>query len=289
MANADEDKILDYFNVSRSGFGFYYRENEDDQNYKQELKGIEAGEKKLEWISNYTKELKNAFFDLKEFYQQPSVYKNHLLELGVTFPYPFILKAYRLFRNEGDKAQKLEQVFRALEIVAFRDEVVRTRADLRSKLNWVLKTFTSVADLVAGIKNVYENMGYWTDNAMRSALMPDSYKLGNIAPYIFKRYENHLRQRDVRAKNHTLQITKPEIEHIAPQTETNQHPASGYCAYDEAFVAGCYLHKIGNLMLIGESHNISIGNQPFEEKLASYEASPLLQHQEIKNFATNST
>lgn len=38
-------------------------------------------------------------------------------------------------------------------------------------------------------------------------------------------------------------------------------------------------------MLIARGHNISIGNKPFNEKLQSYQNSPMLQHREIKEFA----
>lgn len=47
------------------------------------------------------------------------------------------------------------------------------------------------------------------------------------------------------------------------------------------------MHCIGNLLLIDKSHNISIGNKPFKDKLASYENSPLAQQKEIKKFVAN--
>lgn len=45
------------------------------------------------------------------------------------------------------------------------------------------------------------------------------------------------------------------------------------------------MHCIGNLLLIGASHNGAIGNKPFKDKLASYENSLLMQQREIKDFA----
>ena len=42
-------------------------------------------------------------------------------------------------------------------------------------------------------------------------------------------------------------------------------------------------------MLISKSHNSSIGNKPFKEKLASYVGNPLLQQQaQINDFVENS-
>ena len=57
--------------------------------------------------------------------------------------------------------------------------------------------------------------------------------------------------------------------------------------YNEYSVEFCnkYLNCLGNLMLISGSHNASIGNKPFTEKLESYKKNPLLNQQaEIKNF-----
>lgn len=44
---------------------------------------------------------------------------------------------------------------------------------------------------------------------------------------------------------------------------------------------------MGNLMLISGSHNASIGNKPFTEKLESYKNNPLLKQQsEIKDIVS---
>ena len=51
------------------------------------------------------------------------------------------------------------------------------------------------------------------------------------------------------------------------------------------FYDDCYLHCIGNLVLIGASHNAAIGNKPFKDKLASYENAPIIQQRQIKEFA----
>jgi len=57
--------------------------------------------------------------------------------------------------------------------------------------------------------------------------------------------------------------------------------------YTEEFISS-KLNCIGNLMLISGSHNASIGNKPFKEKLSSYIKNPLLNQQaEIKTFASN--
>lgn len=280
----NEDAILGYFNIATSKFGFAYRENDDSLNYKKELKDIKD-EEKLAWIDKYVKSLKDAFFDFKTFMKSKSDYKEYLLHLNVADTYPFVIKAYRLFRYDEEK---LEGVFKALEVIAFRDKLVSTRAKIRDKLNGALKNFDSVEKLESGIKYVCDKEWYWTDEKVKEALSPQQYTLEKIAPYIFMRYEKALRNKNARTKGYTFgleDIKEPQIEHIAPQTENDEKVASGYCEYDEDFYDDCYLNCIGNLMLIAQSHNISIGNNPFTDKLQSYEKSPMAQHREIKEFA----
>lgn len=287
----NEDAILGYFNIATSKFGFAYREDNNSLNYKKELKDIKDSEEKLAWIDKYVKSLKDAFFDFKTFMKSKSDYKEYLLHLNVAATYPFVIKAYRLFR---DDEEKLEGVFKALEVIAFRDKLVSTRAKIRDKLNSALKNFDSVENLESGIKYVCDNEWYWNDDNIIKALEPEKHTLDEIARYIFMRYENALRSKTARTKGYKFtldEIKKPQdnknppIEHIAPQTENGEKVASGYCKYDEKFMKS-YLNCIGNLMLIAQPHNISIGNKPFADKLQSYQNSPMLQHREIKEFAS---
>lgn len=103
------------------------------------------------------------------------------------------------------------------------------------------------------------------------------------------RYENHLRANDAKEKGYSFSledIKEITIEHIAPQTENGKRLANGYDKYNNKFLKG-YLHCIGNLLLIDKSHNSSLGNKPFKDKLASYENTPLAQQREIKDFVKN--
>lgn len=285
IKNIDEDSVLNYYNISK--FGFTYRENNDELNYKKEFNNIEekANEYKISWIENYMKELKEAFVDFKEFQNHSSIYKYYLIDLNVWEVYPFILKAYRLFRE--DKEQ-LEQVFHALEIIAFRDKLVKTRADFASKLNKVLKDFTSIENLKSGFKEICIKEWYWSDDNIYNALFSIFKNNYKIIPYILMRYENHLRKDNAKTRGYFFSLKdlkEPEIEHIAPQTENGEELKSGYDRGNnkEEFIDE-YLHCIGNLLLIDKSHNCSIGNKPFEEKLQSYENSSLAQQRVIKDF-----
>ena len=87
-------------------------------------------------------------------------------------------------------------------------------------------------------------------------------------------------------------MTNEQIEHISPQVPPDDEViASGYEVdetnnYSENFKKD-YLNCLGNRMLISGSHNASIGNKPFANKLASYNTNPLLNQQgEIKTFSS---
>ena len=283
----DEDSVLRYFNMSNSKFGFDYRENNDEKNYKKELKAVEN---KIEWIDKYVRELKNAFANFKEFEKFDSIYREYLQYLKIWEVYPFIIKAYRLFGNDKNT---LEQVFKALEIIAFRDKLVQTRADLAARLNGVLKDFDSIDSLIDGLRKIYTNEPwYWGDGIMKNKINNIFAENKGIVAYLLMRYEKYLRSEDAqsRYKFELKDIENPQIEHIAPQTETikesGKDKASGYCDYDDEFNE-CFMNCIGNLLLIAGSHNASIGNKAFEEKLKSYENSPLKQQREVKGFIVN--
>ncbi|WP_285656928.1 DUF262 domain-containing protein [Helicobacter bizzozeronii] len=285
----DEDEILRFFNISCSKYGYDYNENDDNYNYKKELHDPKTSDK-LAWIEAYIKELRNAFMDFKEFCNSTSPYKDFLLELNVVHVYPLVFKACRIFRNNPNKLAFLEQVFKALEVIAFRHKLISTRADLRRRLQEVLQNFTDADFLTQGIKNICEKDYYWTDEDVKNALAPEHCddRWRKNTTMILARYENYLRGQRTRTKGYAFKLTdldKPQIEHIAPQKENNERLKSGYCTYDDDFYQQHYLNCIGNLLLIDGAHNVSIGNRAFSEKLESYKNSPLSQQREIKNFA----
>lgn len=292
----NEDAILGYFNVSKSKFGVNYRENDNELNYKKELRDIKTAKEKIDWIDEYVKELKNAFVDFKEFEKSQSLYGEYLRHLDVKPIYPLIIKAYRLFRDNKDI---LEQIFVALEIIAFRHKLTKRGANLASRLNNVIKDFNSVDSLINSLKKICsEEVWYWSDNEIVNNSLIVIYrnyeseqdKKKSALPYLLMRYENALREKDAKMRGYKFgikDIEQPQIEHIAPQTETieesGKRKANGYCDYDKDFNES-YMNCIGNLLLIAGSHNASIGNEAFNKKLASYKNSPLVQQREIERF-----
>lgn len=219
----DEDSLLNYFNISKSTFGFNYRENDNNQNYKRELKEIKNEKDKIAWIEDYVSELNKAFIDFKEFNAFDNIYKRYLQDLQVWEIYPFVLKAYRLFRETENKTKILADIFRILEIIAFRDKLVQTKADLASRLNEILKSFDSAETLIEGLKEICVNEPwYWGDGRMSEKLVNIFAENKGILPFLFMRYENFLSDKNAKTRGDNFElknIEKPQIEHIAPQTE----------------------------------------------------------------------
>lgn len=183
---------------------------------------------------------------------------------------PFFIKAY----SNGVSWEDLKLMARALGDILLRDNIIGTRAYLTSRLNGVFQSFTSrdVNEIVKHINWMkHANDWYWAywnnDELERVAYGywgPSSHKAAKV---LLWRYENSLIDNGYPALPF-CSIEAPHLEHIAPQTE-NESPAAGYDVYDEDFKEK-YLCCIGNFLLLSGTHNIVIGNKPFEEKRATY-------------------
>ena len=206
--------------------------------------------------------------------------------LGISaFIYPFIIKGYKYY---GDDTKKLNELFKVLEMVLFRAKLINSRANIQERLNKILLDFDGdIGTLTENIKNKLNESWYWGDENTENTLYSNMYG-NNVVNYLLWRYENFLQTKGYNIQK--FSIENEQIEHISPKQPDNGVIENGYdiddnCKYDEEFTTD-YLNCIGNLMLISGSHNASIGNKPFSEKLESYSKNPLLNQQaEIKNFA----
>ena len=286
-----EDAVVNYYWRSRSNKGLY------SEKTLSEIKEVLAETPdKLDWIRNFTSQLADAFAFVAMFEKyNEDPYAVRLKQLdNMALVYPFLFKATRLGVYEiWDKTFK--RLLRFLENIIFRALLRGGRAELTSRLNWLL-AFTFASDLdekisqaVAWLKDDNSYWGYWGNGEMSRIL--NGYFYGNrAAGYFYCQYEAF---RSAKGYDTSNTVGSKNIEHIAPRTPTDGNPvANGYGVYVDAVApengieSGQWLNSIGNLMLISESHNKSIGNCPFKDKLASYKDSPLRQQLEIEEFAT---
>ena len=278
LRKLNEDSILIY-HCNAYINGYNYRTMEDIKNV------FKKSEDKVEWIKQFVAELHTSFSNMKKLELSRDNHLKDLNQLGIpSFAYPFFIKGYKYFSNDTEKLSKL---FHILEIVVFRYDLINSRADIISRLNEILTNFSGdLYKLKNHFKDKFNESYYWGDARFKEYLHGDMYN--NVINYMLWKYEDSIQKTGYSVGNGSIE--NEQIEHISPQTPTAGEPLEiGYEVndngeYDEEF-KNDYLNCVGNLMLISGSHNASIGNRPFLEKLESYNLNPLLKQQaEIKKF-----
>lgn len=278
----DEDSVLLY--TLRVYFDSLWEDNSLNK-INEELSKPES----INFIKQFTYSLTESFESLVRFYtidEKENFAVHSLISLGgVGIAIPFILKAYKFNLEEDD----VKELCKSLESLVLRHRLIGTRADIRSRLNDEYKRFSENFPSIQGILDRIKDMkttqdwwfGYWNNSELEKSLQGEINH--GVAKFLLWKYENHLES--VGNNSGYLPprfdtIENPELEHIAPVTK-NEQPSAGYDNYDEEFI-NKYIHCIGNYLLISKSHNSSIGNKPFSNKLETY--THLKQQQEIQEM-----
>lgn len=274
-----EDNVLNYHCQTYIN-GYNYRKIDEIK-----ARFLDSSDR-INWIKDFINQLHTTFSNIKKMENSKLPYLEDLRKLVIpAFIYPFVIKGYKYFE---DGSEELDSLYHILEIVVFRYRLVNSRADLVSRLNDILTNFSGdLTRLRDSIKQRFHDTWYWSDQHVGEYL--NGYMYRNPAlTYLLWKYEDSLQNKGYRVGS--CQIENQQIEHISPQTENDGDPvASGYqvdenSLYSTEFVEE-YLNCLGNLMLISGSHNASIGNKPFSDKLDSYKSNPLLKQQaQIKYF-----
>lgn len=241
---------------------------------------------RLDFISDFTLSLDKSFNNISRLKADKTHDVNiegALLCGNYEIAIPFFIKAY----SNGCSQEQISLLGKSLGDILLRDRLTKTRADLRTRLNDVFKNFKSdVNDIIVRINWMKTNKDYWwsfwnNDNVAYMANANWDSSDHDNAKIILWKYENYLISEGGKLGYSPISyssIYKPHLEHISPQTE-NEEVATGYDVYDEEFKEK-FLFSIGNFLLLSETHNISIGNKPFEEKRSTY--TQLRQQREIQ-------
>ncbi len=277
-----EDDILIYHSYAYSKKNFNYRNLSD---IIDEYKSVDTIQK-VSWIKKYVDELYLTFANIQEFMiknKNENLIKLKKLKMPF-FIYPFIIKSMKYFKEDE---QKMESMYECLEKLSFRYKLVNSRSDIRGKLNDLIKNFDdNVSEFRKQLKTTMEDAYYWSDARIIETLNGNMYKNDDITNYLLWEYEATLQCKGYKIGD--LTIENESLEHISPQTADEEWVESGYEVneknqYSDDFRQN-YLNKLGNLMLISQSHNSQIGNKPFKNKLESYNNPILKQQSEIKDF-----
>jgi len=279
LPEVSEDDVLNYH--CRAYLKGYDYSGLDD--IRQALKRSDS---KGSWIETFSEDLLASFANMKTLAAYKDYKLDRLLRLGMpAFAYPFILKG---FRYCGEDRNLMAALFQLLEVVGFRDRLVGTRASIESRLSSLLLNFKGDVDqLRRDLNTKLTDAWYWSEGRMRDCLQGTMYN-NPVLHHLLWEYEEHIQNRGYTIGR--CELEDEQIEHVSPRTpDDGGRIAYGYELdseghYADVFVAKS-LHSLGNLLLISGTHNRSIGNHPFAEKLASYRANPLLNQQaDLKRF-----
>lgn len=295
IVNVDEkeDDVINYYWRAVSGKGYY-----SDEIVEGVKKQLSEQADKIVWIKNFVSGVAQAFDTVLKVKKSDYSYIVNLFDLNnMALSYPFFIKCDRCKTSDDT----FKRMARLLENITFRSLIRGGRADVESRLNWFLINGGTDGEINGGIDAMINKIktdwwwGYWNDNELMRCVDTGWFYKNRVDNYLLWKYElylcneNHPKPHQVTFKD---LIRNESIEHIAPQTPTNGDPiANGYGVYEDketpenGIASGEWLNCVGNLMLISQSHNSSIGNKPFTEKLASYGKDNLLnQQKEIIDF-----
>ena len=279
------EKLVNENDVLRITLKTYYKDlNESSIDRIKEDINDQVSKEKLDFIKSFTEELENNFQYLKYFLddEKNNLYIHSIMNLGINIDiYPFIVGIYRFEINEDDKKKLIE----SLENLLIRMKIIGSRAYITYRIGGQYQNFletegdiTSIIDIINEMK-ISTNYwwGHWNNDKLIASV--ENGVNGNIAKFILWKYENSFGDRSFEFRYDKEKIN---LEHIAPQTEPDTKP-HGYGDYnDEEFTNLIYC--LGNLILLSEKHNKSIGNTTFYEKYKTY--TYLKQQEEIRNMVS---
>ena len=276
-----EDDVLTY--TLRVHFNSLWESNAIDK-----INKLLSEENPIPFIKSFTQSLATSFEHLTTFFgidERENLEIHSLVTLGgIGIVIPFIIKAYKF----GLPTSQINQLCSKFETIVLRHRLIGTRAEITSRLNGDYQQFTEkksnikpIIDRIEYIKNASSDNWWWAywNNAMLLNSLQGKIN-HSTAKYLLWKYENYLEGQGKNGYTATRfdKIDKPELEHIAPQTE---NPESGYDNYDEEFI-NQHIDCLGNYLLLSKSHNCSVGNKPFADKRNSY--NHLAQQREIQDM-----
>lgn len=278
------ENLVNENDVLRITLKTYYKNlNESSIDRIKEDINDKVSKEKLDFIKSFTEELENNFQYLKYFLddEKNNLYIHSIINLGINIDiYLFIVGIYRFGINEDNKKKLIE----SLENLLIRMKIIGSRAYVTYRIGEPYKNFleegdiTSIIDIINEMK-ISTNYwwGHWNNDKLIASV--ENGVNGNIAKFILWKYENSFGDRSFEFRYDKEKIN---LEHIAPRIEPDTKP-HGYGDYnDEEFINLIYC--LGNLILLSEKHNKSIGNAIFSEKYKTY--TYLKQQEEIRNMVS---
>jgi hypothetical protein len=297
----DEDSVLQYHFISYE----VWDKKRDYQNYLPNIKDKinkmilqSQGDEALEYIDQYSKQLKETFDTLFQILSNnDSRVRDLFLLQRVGIFYPLLIKAYNF--DSSENKESFSRISQLLEIFSFRVlslKIKRTN-DIDSSIHKLANNFEGdYPKLIEEIKKKIADLS--PDNLVKSRLSSSTlYKefAKNDLNYIFWKYENYLRtsggakygrMSEEEFSNQDKKY-KLSIEHIASQCPRVTTESMNFDKIDPDFEEN-YLHSLGNLTLDPQSANSSKSNKSVPEKESKYfRKAPLMTQNELEEFMEN--
>ena len=248
-------------------------------NIKEKLK---VSKDKVGFIKDFVRDLHTSFDNMKKIENSNNKHLKQMEKLTIpAFVYPFLIKGMKYL---DENSLDMNNLYDVMEKIIFREKLINSRADIKSRLNPILKSFKGDVKLLREeVDKTLNEAWYWSDDRVEEFL--EGYMCGNgVLKYLLYNYENYIQTKGYLLGN--IEIKDDEIEHISPQTPIigGGYEVDENGKYSDEFEED-YLNCLGNLVIISKSHNCSIGNCKFEKKLNTYMKNPILRQQtEIKEF-----
>lgn len=271
----NEDSLLIY-HCNAYVNGYDYRTID---NIKEKLK---VSKDKVGFIKDFVRDLHTSFANMKKIKNSNNKHLKQMEKLTIpAFVYPFLIKGMKYL---DENSLDMNNLYDVMEKIIFREKLINSRADIKSRLNPILKSFKGDVKLLREeVDKTLNEAWYWSDDRVEEFL--EGYMCGNgVLKYLLYNYENYIQTKGYLLGN--IEIKDDEIEHISPQTPIigGGYEVDENGKYSDEFEED-YLNCLGNLVIISKSHNCSIGNCKFEKKLNTYMKNPILRQQtEIKEF-----
>lgn len=272
----NEDYVLRYFWIA-------YRKGYNTENPLQEIKDYYAS-CSIEKIIGFVDKLASAF----RYVESVETSKDKTIininrQNNYAWALPVLIKGAVVATASEKTMNCLAAV---VENFTFRAMVRGGRADVQSRFNNLIKDANDDRSFRANIVSFIDTIKreYWNDKQFRDALHNGYiYNRRAACSYLLWRYEETLQTKGY--ERDLYFIKKESLEHIAPQNPKDGVIATGYGAYqdaehpEEGIESGEWLSSIGNMLLVSASHNSSLGNNNFKDKLSDYSKSNLMMQQ----------
>ena len=272
----NEDNVLRYFWIA-------YRKGYNTENPLQEIKDYYVS-RSIEKIIGFVDKLASAFryVESVETSKDKTVI-NINRQNNYAWALPVLIKGAVVANASKETMNYLAAV---VENFTFRAMVRGGRADVQSRFNNLIKDANDDSSFRVNIVSFIDTIKreYWNDKQFRDALDNGYiYNRRAACSYLLWRYEETLQTKGY--ERDLYFIKKESLEHIAPQHPKDGVIATGYGAYqdtehpEEGIESGEWLSSIGNMLLVSASHNSSLGNNNFKDKLSDYSKSNLMMQQ----------